>query len=270
MALAGQRLRSECVRPSGAFRLVGSAHDPHPAARRRHLDRSRAAVEPTATYIHHCGARVYLKPGPPGCHSRTCRRSRTGDTPSSERRLPRFAASGACGDSAPPGKQGRFDWQVTGSDEASEAGNAGIRWERNCTRTDQKPPFQAMWFRHQQTTRGLKKLMPTTPSDLFADNFRLAGGPAGAAVHGGHQRADLTGQTFGCWVVRRTAERRSDRSRFHCRCSCGTTHQARADHLLSGRSRSCGHERVKGNSQRRSRRRSPSLPTRRRSALSRG
>lgn len=48
---------------------------------------------------------------------------------------------------------------------------------------------------------------------------------------------DLSGLKFGRWTVIKPSEKRSY---FICRCSCGSMKDVRRDHLLNGKSTSCG------------------------------
>ena|SRR5208337_4898666 len=48
---------------------------------------------------------------------------------------------------------------------------------------------------------------------------------------------DLTGQPFGRLTVLQPADKKSQ---WKCICSCGTPHTVSADHLLRGKSKSCG------------------------------
>ena len=52
---------------------------------------------------------------------------------------------------------------------------------------------------------------------------------------------DLTGSIIGrLTVIRRVVLSVDQKTRWMCRCSCGTTTVCRADHLRSGGTRSCG------------------------------
>lgn len=59
---------------------------------------------------------------------------------------------------------------------------------------------------------------------------------------------DLQGRTFGSLVVlARLPAQRGRKPRWTCRCMCGSTHEVRSTHLLSGEVISCGcigHERA--------------------------
>lgn len=58
---------------------------------------------------------------------------------------------------------------------------------------------------------------------------------------------DLTGQTFGKWLVLRQASKGAGRrSRWTCVCACGQEKIVQAVHLKSGKSASCGCDRPKG------------------------
>jgi hypothetical protein len=51
---------------------------------------------------------------------------------------------------------------------------------------------------------------------------------------------DLTGQTFGRWLVIRYEGIRNRRGWWYCRCDCGTYRSVSTSQLTRGRSRSCG------------------------------
>src|SRR5687767_4591677 len=51
---------------------------------------------------------------------------------------------------------------------------------------------------------------------------------------------DLSGQTFGRWLVLRRDPDRKDRRMWICRCTCGTVSIVRQSGLLGGTSKSCG------------------------------
>lgn len=53
------------------------------------------------------------------------------------------------------------------------------------------------------------------------------------------EKRSLIGKVFGRLTVLRQ-ERSTGRSRCACLCTCGKTHDVRVDHLLSGRTSSCG------------------------------
>ena len=55
------------------------------------------------------------------------------------------------------------------------------------------------------------------------------------------ERQDLTGQTFGEWLVLYYV----GNGRYHCRCSCGTEKDILRSSLIHGESTSCGHTRLK-------------------------
>lgn len=60
---------------------------------------------------------------------------------------------------------------------------------------------------------------------------------------GGQRRPfeDLTGQSFGRWLVLSRAENTiRGETQFKCRCSCGTIRVVRPHHLKAGTTRSCG------------------------------
>lgn len=59
---------------------------------------------------------------------------------------------------------------------------------------------------------------------------------------------DLTGQIFGEWTVMYRAENtKRGSTMWHCKCSCGKEKDVYGGSLRCGRSRSCGHFRIKGN-----------------------
>lgn len=51
---------------------------------------------------------------------------------------------------------------------------------------------------------------------------------------------DLTNRVFGRLIIKEQAENKSGRIRWLCQCACGNHKIIRADHLLSGRTQSCG------------------------------
>lgn len=55
-------------------------------------------------------------------------------------------------------------------------------------------------------------------------------------------KEDLSGKTFGRWLVIRAGSRREweHSTRWVCRCACGTESEVSANHLKRGRSQSCG------------------------------
>lgn len=58
---------------------------------------------------------------------------------------------------------------------------------------------------------------------------------------------DLTGKSFGLWkVMRRASNASCGRSKWLCRCKCGTERDVMSSHLVSGRTKSCGCNRPTG------------------------
>jgi hypothetical protein len=51
---------------------------------------------------------------------------------------------------------------------------------------------------------------------------------------------DLTGMTFGRWLVVRRASSNNGYATWWCQCDCGSACQVRGSSLRSGRTRSCG------------------------------
>lgn len=58
---------------------------------------------------------------------------------------------------------------------------------------------------------------------------------------------DFTGQKFGDWTVLHRSPNRSGQIMWHCKCVCGKERDVAAPSLRDGKSKSCGHFRVKGN-----------------------
>ncbi len=71
----------------------------------------------------------------------------------------------------------------------------------------------------------------------------LKSGRSKSCGHIRNSLGDLTGKQFGEWFV----ISKSDKSRYECRCSCGKIGSVSATDLVSGKSKSCGHTRVKYN-----------------------
>lgn len=63
-------------------------------------------------------------------------------------------------------------------------------------------------------------------------------------------KRDLTGRRFGKWAVIRAADRPREHWRWLCQCDCGVTALVWADHLMRGRSKSCGCVRDKATAER--------------------
>jgi hypothetical protein len=59
-------------------------------------------------------------------------------------------------------------------------------------------------------------------------------------MHGGQNCIDLTGQTFGRWLVQSKSQQRDGRAYWNCVCVCGTSRKVASRGLRSGESRSCG------------------------------
>jgi len=51
---------------------------------------------------------------------------------------------------------------------------------------------------------------------------------------------DLYGEQFGCWVVVSPASPLHRKTRWLCRCRCGTVREVLTTNLRTGFSRSCG------------------------------
>lgn len=51
---------------------------------------------------------------------------------------------------------------------------------------------------------------------------------------------DLVGKRFGRWKVSKRSPNRGQQTMWLCRCECGTEKVVRGDHLVNGRSTSCG------------------------------
>ena len=56
---------------------------------------------------------------------------------------------------------------------------------------------------------------------------------------------DLTGQRFGQLTVIEKAKEKGRNTRWICKCDCGNECIVRADHLKSGNTKSCGHDKMK-------------------------
>lgn len=71
---------------------------------------------------------------------------------------------------------------------------------------------------------------------------------SGASKSCGHEREykDLTGKTFGEWlVIERAGSRESREPLWLCKCSCGTVKEVGTKSLVNGTSKSCGCKKVK-------------------------
>jgi hypothetical protein len=55
-----------------------------------------------------------------------------------------------------------------------------------------------------------------------------------------HDAEDLTGRTFGQWLVLNRAANRGRRMQWSCECSCGTRRTVLSQHLRGGKSTCCG------------------------------
>jgi hypothetical protein len=55
-----------------------------------------------------------------------------------------------------------------------------------------------------------------------------------------HNFRDLTGQTFGKWLVLSEAPHRNYKTRWNCRCECGTEKELQGQTLTEGQTTNCG------------------------------
>lgn len=55
-----------------------------------------------------------------------------------------------------------------------------------------------------------------------------------------HQEKDLTGKSFGFWVVLNLVGIKNNNNLYLCRCACGNTKEIESPHLIRERSKSCG------------------------------
>ena len=74
--------------------------------------------------------------------------------------------------------------------------------------------------------------------DLGTGTLENRSNGGGGRSSGG--RTDLTGQRFGLLSVMQRGEPTGSRATWLCHCLCGTERTFREDHLLAGRSKSCG------------------------------
>lgn len=56
----------------------------------------------------------------------------------------------------------------------------------------------------------------------------------------GQRRHDLTGKTFGCWMVLERKDRINSQQMWLCKCKCGTIREVTHTSLVCGKSLSCG------------------------------
>ena len=92
------------------------------------------------------------------------------------------------------------------------------------------PSRNGLTYWHCRCSCGVEK-------DVLASTLR-----SGLSKSCGHVD-DLTNQQFGEWKVLWRAPSRNGLEYWHCRCSCGIEKDVQAHNLLSGHSKSCGHDR---------------------------